>query len=356
MLQTIAAEAPGRDFKQPPLAGMDNKRRIRTCCAASALLVLAVLGCRSTNSSNVPSWSKTRVLSDKEDHPAKVISDGESVFFLTGGTVASMNEGTNNIKKVSLKDGAVSVLVKGGQIIPDQILAVGEKFLYWSDGGNIKRVEKGGGESETLVAGAAKPDEMVMDGENLYWLIWTGEGSPPQPIMYAPRNGGEPKQLTPPQPPTTGLCLDGEFLYFMTGEGIKKISKRGGAVSDFYRNESKQPSLGLQQDAENFYFAQMNSSGHSALMKLNKKSGQVTQLAPSANHTMDFVVNHGNVYYFDEVPKTGSFGPVALRRVSINGGESVDLDQGNASWIKHLAVDTKQVYFTDISRVYAIAK
>lgn len=320
------------------------------------VLLLAILACRSTNAPTSPSWSKTKTLSDKEDHPSKIVSDGESVFFVTGGTVASMNEGTNNIKKISLKDGSVSILVKGGKIIPDQMLAVAEKFLYWSDGGNILRVEKGGGESEKLVAGAPKPDEIVMDGENFYWLIWAGEGSPPQPIMYAPRQGGEAKQLTPPQPATSGLCLDGEFLYFMTGEGIKRISKRGGEISNFYRNESKQPSLGLQQDRENFYFAQMNSSGHSALMKLNKKSGQPTQLTPSANHTMDFVVSQGNVYYFDEVPKTGSFGPVALRRVSINGGESVELDQGNAGWIKFLAVDDRNVYFTDISRVYAIAK
>ena len=54
--------------------------------------------------------------------------------------------------------------------------------------------------------------------------------------------------------------------------------------------------------------------------------------------------------------KTGSFGPVALRRVSASGGSPVELDQGNAGWIKRLAVDAKQIYFTDISRVYALAK
>ena len=100
----------------------------------------------------------------------------------------------------------------------------------------------------------------------------------------------------------------------------------------------------------------MNERGHSALMKLNKKSGQVTQLAPSINHTMEFVVSGGNVYYFDEVPKTGSFGPVALRRVSTNGGAPVEIDQGNAGWIKYLAVDEKQIYFTDISKVYALPR
>lgn len=104
-----------------------------------------------------------------------------------------MNEGTNNIKKISLNDGTVSILVKGGKIIPDTTLAIDDKFLYWSDGGSLLRVPKGGGDSEKFIPNAPKPDEIVMDDENFYWLIWTGEGSPPAPIMYAPKNGGEAK-------------------------------------------------------------------------------------------------------------------------------------------------------------------
>ncbi|HKO36241.1 MAG TPA: hypothetical protein VJV21_07155 [Pyrinomonadaceae bacterium] len=334
---------------------MTKLKRFQTALAIG-LMLLAFLGCRSTNEPKAPSWAKAKVLADKEDHPSKIVSDGEAVYFVTGGTVASRNEGTNNIKKISLKDGTASILVKGGKIIPDPALAVDDKFLYWSDGGNLWRVPKGGGDSVEIIPIAPKPDEIVMDDENFYWLIWTGEGSPPAPIMYAPKSGGDAKQLTPPQPPTSGIALDGDVLYWMTGDGIKRMPKGGGVITDFYRHAFQQPSLGLQQDAENFYFCQMNERGHSALMKLNKRSGELTQLAPSINHTMEFVVADGNVYYFDEVPKSGSFGPVALRRVTTGGGSPVEIDQGNAGWIKHLATDAKQVYFTDISRVYALPK
>lgn len=333
-----------------------TKLKLFQTALAIGLVFLAILGCRSTNQTKEPGWTKAKVLADKEDHPSKIVSDGEAVYFVTGGTVASMNAGTNNIKKVSLKDGTVSILVKGGKIIPDTTLAVDDKFLYWSDGGSLLRVAKAGGDSEKIIPNAPKPDEIVMDDANFYWLIWTGEGSPPAPIMYAPKNGGEAKQLTPPQPPTSGIALDGDVIYFMTGDGIKRIPKGGGVITDFYRHAFKQPSLGLQQDPENFYFCQMNERGHSALMKLNKKSGELTELAPSINHTMEFVVGDGMVYYFDEVPKSGSFGPVALRRVATGGGSPVEIDQGDAGWIKHLAVDAKQVYFTDISRVYALPK
>lgn len=320
------------------------------------LVLFAILACRSTNQPPPPSWTKAKVLSEKEDHPAKIVSDGEAVYFVTGGTVASMNAGTNNIKKISLKDGSISVLVKGGRIIPDTTLAVDYKFVYWSDGGNILRVPKGGGESEKIIPNAPKPDEIVMDDENIYWLVWGGEGSPPLPLMFAPKNGGAPKELTPRYLGTSGISIDREYVYWMNGDGLRKISKKGGEVIDVYRHTEKSPSLGLLQDAGNFYFAQMNSRGQSALMKLSKQSGEVSQIAPSITHTMEFVMDDAYVYYFDHVPKSGSFGPVALRKVSKNGGEPVELDQGNAGWINYLAFDAKQIYFTDISKVYALAK
>jgi len=320
------------------------------------IFLLAILGCRSTNKSNTPSWTKARVLSDREDHPSKIVADGKSIYFVTGGTVASKNEGTNNIKRIAMSDGAVSIVVKGGELIPGSMLAVDDKFLYWSDGGNILRVPKEGGTSEKLVPDAPQPDEVLMDKDNIYWLIWTGEGSPPQPIMFAPRNGGASRHLTDPQDPTSGFAIDNEFVYWMTGSGIKKTARSGGEVTEVFRNTSKSPSLGLLLDAENFYFCQMNSKGKSALMKLAKASGQLTQLAPSINHTMEFAMDGTSIYYFDEVPGTGSFGPVALRKVAKAGGDPVTLDQGEAGWIKYLAVDEKQVYFTDISKVYAISK
>lgn len=335
---------------------MSKHRTLISLVLTLGLFLFVILGCRSTKQSSGPSWAKTKVLSDNEDHPSKIVSDGQSVFFVTGGTIASMNKGTNNIKRISLKDGSISIIVKGGQIIPDSTLAVDEKYLYWSDGGNLLRVPKEGGESEKIIARAPKPAEMVIDDENIYWLIWGGEGSPPLPVMFAPKKGGEAKELTPAYPGQSGLSLDDNFVYFMTGDGIKKIPKTGGEVTEVYRNSSKSPSLGLAQDAENFYFCQMNSKGKSALMKMGKKSGEITQLAPAINHTQDFVIDDTHIYYFNDVPGTGSFGPIALKKVAKGGGDPVTIDQGEAGWMRYLAVDSKQIYFTDISKVYALAK
>ena len=138
--------------------------------------------------------------------------------------------------------------------------------------------------------------------------------------------------------------------------GFKKIPKTGGEITEVYHNPSTRPSLGLAQDADSFYYAQMDNKGHSALMKLGKKSGEATQLAPSINHTLEFIIDDANVYYFDDVPNAGSVGPDALRKVAKGGGEPTTLDQGRTGWTKYLAVDSKQICFTDISRVYALAK
>jgi hypothetical protein len=91
-------------------------------------------------------------------------------------------------------------------------------------------------------------------------------------------------------------------------------------------------------------------------MKLPKTGGEPTQLAPSINSTLEFVDDAQSVYYFYDEPGSGSFGPTSLFKVPKNGGTPVRLDKGESGWLKFIAVDNGQVYFTDISRVYALAK
>src|SRR5436190_8594688 len=116
---------------------MTRKGTILSFVVALCVLLIALAACRSTNKESAVSWGKARVLADKEDHPSTIVTDNEAVYFVTGGTVASQHEGTNNIKKILLTDGGVSVFVRGGDVIPDTTLAIDDKYLYWSDGGSI---------------------------------------------------------------------------------------------------------------------------------------------------------------------------------------------------------------------------
>ena len=143
----------------------------------------------------------------------------------------------------------------------------------------------------------------------------------------------------------------------MTGKGLNQIPKTGGDVVSMSANLAKTFNLRLRLDDENFYFCEMAGNGKSDLMKMSRRTGELKQLAPSINDTMEFVIDDTNVYYFDNVRGQGSFGPVALMKVSKKGGGTpTEIDRGDAGWVKFLAVDARQIYFTDISKVYALPK
>lgn len=323
------------------------------------IFVLLVLwGCDSTPATPAPaSWSKSKVLVTNEDHPSKILVDDAFAYYVTGGTVASQNEGTNNIKRIALKNGEVSVLVKGGQQIPDTVLALDEQFVYWSDGGNILRVPKAGGPSEVIVAGAPMPAEMLVDDTHIYWLIWGGENAPPHPVMFAPKQGGQAKPLTAPESAPNGLNLDGDAVVWITPGGIRTVPKSGGAATFVYANPTpKQGMSGLIQDAENFYFAQMTAQGPIALMRLTKNTKTLTQLAPTINWTFDFLADNAYIYYFAEEKGGGSFGPIVLQKVAKQGGAPIAIDKGSPGWVKYVALDQTHLYFTDIDQVYALNK
>ena len=323
-----------------------NNQGLLSLWLALALLLACILACKS------PVW-KARVLSDNQDHPSKILSDGSFVFYVTGGTIAAQEAGTNNVNRISLKDGSVSVLVKGGEHFISATLAVDEKFLYWSDPGHIYRVPKTGGESETIVSDApGKPDEMVVDDENIYWLVWGGSASHNLPVMFAKKTGGSSKQLATGQEGYSGLCVDRDFVYWVAATGIRKAPKTGGADTFVYRNPNKGPMSDMVSDAENLFYAQMDNSNNWVLMKISKKGGEPTKLAPSISEVMEFVAADDHIYYFDRE----SVSAFALRKISTSGGEPVTLDRGADDWNKYLAVDQTQVYFTTIAKVQALQK
>lgn len=56
------------------------------------------------------------------------------------------------------------------------------------------------------------------------------------------------------------------------------------------------------------------------------------------------------------IPQNFGSRHVTQLKPTAGGGDPIELDQGEAGWLKYIAVDSKQLYFTDISRVYALPK
>ena len=113
-----------------------------------AVLVL-ILDCAETKKS--PEWQKAKVLAENVDHPSAITSDADFIYYVTGGTIASLNAGTSGVWKMPLAGGEPVQLFKGYKInensviLPDTfVLAADEKYVYWSSGA-IWRTPKTGG-------------------------------------------------------------------------------------------------------------------------------------------------------------------------------------------------------------------
>jgi hypothetical protein len=312
-------------------------------------MVLALLlGCSET--AKKPRWQKALVLAENVDHPAAITTDENFVYYVTGGTIASLNEGTSGVWKMPLAGGAPVQLFKGRKIdenkgiLPDTfVLATDEKYVYWSSGA-IWRTPKAGGESVEICGG--KPTEWALDETHIYWHNFGGENSPPTPIYTVDKKGGEAAALTEPVI-TSGIVLDKDFLIWAQADGIYKIAKIGGEKTRLYAAPEKLSISGLAADANNFYFTE--GSGRNALMKLSKQGGEAVKIAPEINHAYAFFAD-GNFVYF--IKNEGSFDN-SLNKVAISGGEIVQIDNGYPA---SLTVGANKVFVTDIANIYALDK
>jgi hypothetical protein len=180
-----------------------------------AVLLITISGCSQTQKQ--PEWQKATAITERLDHPTALTTDGEFIYFVTGGTIASLNEDTSGVWKMPLAGGAPVRLFKGFKknensvVLPDTFfLATDEKYVYWSSG-TIWRTPKAGGESEPITFGM--PTEFALDETKIFWHNFGGENAPPTPIFSCAKTGGEAKPVTEPVI-TSGLAVDKEFLYW----------------------------------------------------------------------------------------------------------------------------------------------
>lgn len=312
-------------------------------------LLAIILGCGGTTEKK-PEWQKAKVLAENLDHPAAIISDDLFVYYVTGGTIASLNEGTSGLWRKPIAGGEAVQLFKGHYVDKDHVilpdffvLAADEKYIYWSSG-EIWRTPKIGGESQKLSGGM--PTEWVIDETKIYWFNFGGENAPPKPIYVVDKNGGEAKAFTEPVI-TSGIADDKEFVYWAQSDGIYKQPKNGGEKSKVYTPPEKQDVSGLIADKDSFYFTQGN--GRNSLFRLSKSGGDATKIAPEINHTYQFHVDESNIYF---ILNEGML-EYSLNKIPKNGGEIVKIESG---YSKSFNVGKNEIFVTDISKIYSLAK
>jgi hypothetical protein len=305
-------------------------------------LLTMLLGCGGGRSA-AKEWKNARPLTGDLDHPNALASDDKFIYFVTGGTVASQHEGTNNVMKMPISGGAPTVLFKGGDIIPDaEALALDDDYVYFSADG-LRRVAKTGG-TATLLTQAFMASEIIVDKDNVYWMPYVGERMPPAPVYAVAKTGGEAKAITDPRPSANGLCADDKFVYWIQTDGIYKTGKQGGSIEKIYSMPDSDISSDLKNDSDNFYFLQVKSNN---LMKLAKSGGESTLLAKGVAKFWvgkDEIVFQRWVHSFD----------MAIYKIDKNGTGETELDANG--YLASLAVGKDRIFLSDIAQIYELAK
>ncbi len=322
------------------------KNKLTLFMTLTALFTMA-LGCSQTV--ETPDWSKAKVIAEKLDHPNAITSDDKNIYFVTGGTVASLNEGTGGVWKMPIGGGQPVQLFKGYKkdektaFIPDTfVLATDENYVYFS-AGYIFRVLKDGGEPEQITAGT--PTEMVLDDENIYWHNYVGEGMKPTPIYSVGKKGGEVKTLTEPAN-ISDIAIDNEFLYWSEPNGIYKISKKGGEKTKVCDSGISKQIRAMTVAKNSIYFVQDDSS----LYKLQKEGNGYYLVTQNINSVYKFFIDEENVYF---VGNRGSFG-TSIRKAQIKlNAENTEVDGG---YLASYYIGKDKIYVADISKIYELSK
>ncbi len=312
----------------------------------TAVFAGLTLGC--SQPAKTPDWQHGKALAEKLDHPGAMTSDDKNLYFVTGGTIASLNEGTSGVWKMPLAGGPPVQLFKGYQkdektlILPDTfVMVTDEKYVYFS-AASIYRVPKDGGPAEEITRGM--PTEMAVDKDRIYWHNFVGEGMTSTPAYSADKKGGEPKSMTGTVN-ISAIAIDDAFLYWSQPDGVYKMPKTGGEVAKVYAAPDKQSVSGLAADADDLYFTL--GDGRNKLMRVSKKGGDATKIADAINHAQAFYANGVNVYF---VLNEGTFG-TSLNRVAKTGGPVTKLDSG---YLANFHVTKDKVYVADIATIFEL--
>ncbi|MDF2694080.1 MAG: hypothetical protein K0S65_2463 [Labilithrix sp.] len=132
-------------------------------------------------------------------------------------------------------------------------LAVDETFAYWADfreTGGIYRGPKRGGSSELLIADRF-PTGVAVDGDAVYWVS-------PEGVKKRSKATGQTVMLSTGR--TTGglgssnLQLDDKFVYWVSPRGIERTPKAGGATERFVARENPESVYTISIQAGCMYF------------------------------------------------------------------------------------------------------
>lgn len=337
---------------------MSLKRILLTVAAGVVGVGAAVWGLGGQNNRNAsgrtqpnsprdPGWHRATRLATAQDHPGPLATDGEYVYYTTGG----FQRAENAIRRVPVVGGPSEILARG-DFMPSGGIACDASHVYWTNDGepSVMRVPKTGGTPQIVLRELPQsPRELVLDSTHVY--LSTFRKDTPGFIVRVPKTGGASQTLIAGRDAIHGLLVDDSALYFVAGHEILKVYKEGSEVKTVLPRRDGIAAIRLIGDAQSLYFFhEQDGPGHYVLARLPKSGGTVMAMSQRGTSVKQIAQSDTHLYFFDSAQQD-----VLVVKIAKTGGDVETVDIGSHA-TGSLIVHGGNLYFTDIDSVYRLPK
>ncbi len=170
-----------------------------------------------------------------------VMLDGANVYWTGKEDIWAQPKSGGKPRAVSSK-----LATPGGLQLDD-----GYAYVYSVMAGKVARAPKKGGASKVVLSEErATLHYFLVDDASLYWTFGAEKK---MEIDRMPKGGGKATQVVAGQDPPVDIRLDGDSIYWTTGDAILRVAKAGGPVSPVVDKVDR--ALSLAVDGTSVYWS-----------------------------------------------------------------------------------------------------
>lgn len=311
---------------------------------------LVVLGC--TAAPPQAEWTAAQKVAGREQglsHISGLAVDEKFLYVAMGGTQADQKAGQSGIRKIDLTSGQVSPLADTPPQSAEGGFEAHDRYLYYNTGGQLLRLDKGGGKPEPLTRENVGASIDLAVGQRLYWC---NHGSYQQSeanttaVYSCPKEGGPVTVFAPCKSSPHSLIVDSGRVYWLAGSTLYAQPQKDGAKPLELLQVSPEEGLDeLAQDQDNLYFGK-RGAGQSrwGLFKI-PKSGGAPQLLSKTCSLKPFLPCPDGIFFFDQEGLTTDL------LCKLSQGKVAILDRGYIG--EDAVLGGNSVYFSSLDTVYA---
>lgn len=308
---------------------------------ASLLLPLVILsGCTASSSpgDGAPSGSSTGAPAQSESRPAQCSGTVPTRF------ADGVPDGVASSVVTTDASGATLVAT---DLYVDEVVVDGD-LLYWTllgaQDGRIVTAPVGQGASVVVVdeTGEGAPGHLAVAGGRLVWLEVSAGNSSLSRVVRAATDGWDPHALTSFEP-IVDVAYDAAAAYIVENDAVVRVDLETGARSTLV-SEPGASIDGVAVDDADVYFESSPSSAHAVLARVPKAGGAVTTVSTQETYGAQVpaggIATNGSQTYWS----VGGY-PTRILSTPDDGGAcaSIATTEGTASMLRPHG---DSVYFT----------